>query len=223
MPPLTSFYILQKEFTKARNGYATDQVHAFLDKVAKDFSQMQDELTRLRKQSEDRTSEETIARTLLRAQHIADQTVSDAKSKAHTMVAEAEALAEDTTEHAQMQARISEEQARKRISQMDERLARRRQELDRAIETLREFERDYRVRLRGFVEGQLKLLEDATPVDSLAPPSSALEGVPGWDDKLPVPSAATTTPAGSDQSRRDTGEQLSSNGNSGADQLPARP
>jgi hypothetical protein len=107
-----------------------------------------------------------------------------------------------------------------RVSQLREHLARRGQELDRAIKTLRGFERDYRVRLRGFVEDQLKLLEDAAPVDSLAPPSSELEGLPGWDDEPPVAAAATPVPDGSVQFLRVAAEQLGTNGRKDVDQPP---
>jgi DivIVA domain-containing protein len=169
--------------------------------------------------------EEAIARALVMAQRMADQTVEEAKAKAKAMVAESEARAKnmtdqsqlrarDVTEAAQMRAReiseaaqmrardvteaaqarareltegletrykeriqsaeararVAEEQSRMQIAQVTEQVARRRQELDSSIEALRAFERDYRARLRGFVEGQLKALEDAAPSGPVAPP-----------------------------------------------------
>jgi hypothetical protein len=55
------------------------------------------------------------------------------------------------------------------IAQATEQVARRRQELESSIEALRAFERDYRARLRGFVEGQFRALEDAAPGYPLSP------------------------------------------------------
>ena len=186
--------------------------------------------------------EEAIARALVMAQRMADQTVDEAKVKAKSMVAEAEARAKNMTEQAQMRARevteaaqmrarevteaaqmrarevteaaqarareltegletrykeriqsaeararVAEEQARMQIAQATEQVARRRQELESSIEALRAFERDYRARLRGFVEGQLKALEDAAPSGPVAPPQPPGLGgnsrpLPGADD-----------------------------------------
>jgi DivIVA domain-containing protein len=236
MPPLTPLDIQHKEFTKAMRGYAMHEVDTFLDQVTEEFTRMQDEIARLRDQAssagppqpapvqqapapppppqavaaEARAGgEEAIARALVMAQRMADQTVEEAKVKAKSMVAEAEARAKNMTEQAQMRARevteaaqmrarevteaaqmrarevteaaqarareltegletrykeriqsaeararVAEEQARMQIAQATEQVARRRQELESSIEALRAFERDYRARLRGFVEGR---------------------------------------------------------------------
>jgi cell division initiation protein len=217
--PLTSSDIQQQQFTRGVRGYAMGQVDDFLAEVAEEVgrlhdelarlhderARLQDELARLRESPGDHASEEAIGRALLKAQQIADQTVEEARSKAQAMVADAEARAAQVTE-----------QARQRVAKMNEQMGRRRQELDRAIATLRGFERDYRVRLRGFVEDQLKLLEDATPADSLAPPAADLDALPDWDEE---PAAAT--PAGADQAIREALEQLDLNGRKGAERLPS--
>jgi DivIVA domain-containing protein len=220
--PLTSSDIQQKQFTRGVRGYAMGQVDDFLAEVAEQVgrlhderarlhderARLQDELARLRESPGDHAShanEEAIGRALLKAQQIADQTVEEARSKAQAMLADAEARAAQVTE-----------QARQRVAKMNEQMGRRRQELDRAIATLRGFERDYRVRLRGFVEDQLKLLEDATPADSLAPPATDLDALPDWDEE---PDAAT--PAGADQAIREALEQLDLNGRKGAERLPS--
>ena len=217
--PLTSSDIQQKQFTRGVRGYAMGQVDDFLAEVAEEVgrlhderarlhderARLQDELVRLRESPGDQPSEEAIGRALLKAQQIADQTVEEARSKAQAMLADAEARAAQVTE-----------QARQRVAKMNEQMGRRRQELDRAIATLRGFERDYRVRLRGFVEDQLKLLEDATPADSLAPPAADLDALPDWDEE---PAAAT--PAGADQAIREALEQLDLNGRKGAERLPS--
>src|SRR5574341_255373 len=242
MPPLTPLDIQHKEFTKAMRGYAMHEVDTFLDQITEEFTRLQDEIARLREQAANTQvgapsvmpapqppppppqhqplpqgpggGEEAIARALVMAQRMADQTVEEAKVKAKSMVVESEARAKNMTEQSQMRAReiteaaqmrarevteaaqarareltegletrykeriqsaeararVAEEQSRMQIAQVTEQVARRRQELESSIEALRAFERDYRARLRGFVEGQLKALEDAAPSGPVAPP-----------------------------------------------------
>ncbi|HEV2870372.1 MAG TPA: DivIVA domain-containing protein [Actinomycetota bacterium] len=210
--------------------------------------------------------EEAIARALVMAQRMADQTVEEAKVKAKSMVAEAEARAKNMTEQAQMRARevteaaqmrarevteaaqarareltegletrykeriqsaeararVAEEQARMQIAQATEQVARRRQELESSIEALRAFERDYRARLRGFVEGQLKALEDAAPSGPVAPPQPPGLGgnsrpLPGADD---LPALSTGARQSSYAALRDsTSDQLGHNGRDRVDRL----
>jgi DivIVA domain-containing protein len=221
--------------------------------------------------------EEAIARALVMAQRMADQTVEEAKVKAKSMVAEAEARAKNMTEQSQMRARevteaaqmrarevteaaqmrarevteaaqarareltegletrykeriqsaeararVAEEQARMQIAQATEQVARRRQELESSIEALRAFERDYRARLRGFVEGQLKALEDAAPSGPVAPPQPPGLGgnsrpLPGADD---LPALSTGARQSSYSSLRDTtSDQLGHNGRDRVDRL----
>ena len=221
--------------------------------------------------------EEAIARALVMAQRMADQTVEEAKVKAKSMVTEAEARAKNMTEQAQMRARevteaaqmrarevteaaqrrarevteaaqarareltegletrykeriqsaeararVAEEQARMQIAQATEQVARRRQELESSIEALRAFERDYRARLRGFVEGQLKALEDAAPSGPVAPPQPPGLGgnsrpLPGADD---LPALSTGARQSSYSARRDsTADQLGHTGRDRVDRL----
>jgi DivIVA domain-containing protein len=292
MPPLTPLDIQHKEFTKAMRGYAMHEVDTFLDQVTEEFTRMQDEIARLRDQAssagppqpapvqqapapppppqavaaEARAGgEEAIARALVMAQRMADQTVEEAKVKAKSMVAEAEARAKNMTEQAQMRARevteaaqmrarevteaaqmrareltegletrykeriqsaeararVAEEQARMQIAQATEQVARRRQELESSIEALRAFERDYRARLRGFVEGQLKALEDAAPSGPVAPPQPP--GIGGNSRPLPgsedLPALSTGARQNSYSALRDSGDQLGHNGRDRVDRL----
>jgi DivIVA domain-containing protein len=307
MPPLTPLDIQHKEFTKAMRGYAMHEVDTFLDQVTEEFTRMQDEIARLREQAANASAapapapqpapvaqapppqqqpapeprvgggEEAIARALVMAQRMADQTVDDAKVKAKSMVSEAEARAKNMTEQSQMRARevteaaqmrareiteaaqmrarevtetaqarareltegletrykeriqsaeararVAEEQARMQIAQATEQVARRRQELESSIEALRAFERDYRARLRGFVEGQLKALEDAAPSGPVAPPQPPGLGgnsrpLPGSDD-LPALSTGATRQS-SYSALRDPSDQLGANGRDRVDRL----
>jgi DivIVA domain-containing protein len=306
MPPLTPLDIQHKEFTKAMRGYAMHEVDTFLDQVTEEFTRLQDEVSRLREQAanggisasppppappsvapaaqapapqvEPRAGEEAIARALVMAQRMADQTVEEAKVKAKSMVSEAEGRSKNTTEQAQLRARevteaaqmrarevteaaqmrarevtetaqarareltegletrykeriqsaeararVAEEQARMQIAQATEQVARRRQELESSIEALRAFERDYRARLRGFVEGQLKALEDAAPSGPVAPnPPPGLGGnnsrpLPGSDDLPALPTGARQVNS-SYQGLRE-GDQLGHNGRDRVDRL----
>jgi DivIVA domain-containing protein len=301
MPPLTPLDIQHKEFTKAMRGYAMHEVDTFLDQVTEEFTRMQDEIARLRDQASSAApppptpmqqapppppqpvaaegragGEEAIARALVMAQRMADQTVEEAKVKAKSMVAEAEARAKNMTEQSQMRARevteaaqmrarevteaaqvrarevteaaqarareltegletrykeriqsaeararVAEEQARMQIAQASEQVARRRQELESSIEALRAFERDYRARLRGFVEGQLKALEDAAPSGPVAPPQPP--GIGGNSRPLPgaedLPALSTGARQNSYSALRDSGDQLGHNGRDRVDRL----
>ena len=123
---------------------------------------------------------------------------------------------------AEARARVAEEQARMQIAQATEQVARRRQELESSIEALRAFERDYRARLRGFVEGQLKALEDAAPSGPVAPPQPPGLGgnsrpLPGADD---LPALSTGARQTSYSALRDSGsDQLGHNGRDRVDRL----
>jgi hypothetical protein len=165
-------------------------------------------------QTNEANTEEAIARALVMAQRMANQTVEEAKVKARSMITEAEARAKNMTEQAHMRARevteaaqmrarevteaaqmrarevteaaqarareltegletrykeriqsaeararVAEEQARMQIAQAAEQVARRRQELQNSIDALAAFERDYRARLRDFVEAQLQSMD----------------------------------------------------------------
>src|SRR6266487_2700803 len=223
--------------------------------------------------------EEAIARALVTAQRMADQTVEEAKVKAKSMVAESEARAKSLTEQSQMRAReiteaaqmrarelteaaqmrarevteaaqarareltegletrykeriqsaeararVAEEQSRMQIAQVTEQVARRRQELESSIEALRAFERDYRARLRGFVEGQLKALEDAAPSGPVAPPQPPGLGagnsrpLPGSDD-LPALSTGGRQVNNSYSALRDPTTDQLGNGRDRVDRL----
>src|SRR6266536_2298613 len=284
MPPLTPLDIQHKEFTKAMRGYAMHEVDTFLDQITEEFTRLQDEIARLREQaanaqvggpavvmappqapppppqhqpaSQTGSGEEAIARALVMAQRMADQTVEEAKVKAKSMVAESEARAKSLTEQSQMRARELTEAAQMRAREVTEaaqarareltegletrykeriqsaeararvaeEVARRRQELESSIEALRAFERDYRARLRGFVEGQLKALEDAAPSGPVAPnPPPGLSGnnsrpLPGSEDLPALPTGARQV-NNSYPLREAAGDQLGHNGRDRVDRM----
>ena len=143
-------------------------------------------------------------------------------SRARELTEGLETRYKERIQSAEARARVAEEQARMQIAQATEQVARRRQELESSIEALRAFERDYRARLRGFVEGQLKALEDAAPSGPVAPPQPPGLGgnsrpLPGADD---LPALSTGARQSSYSALRDsTSDQLGHNGRDRVDRL----
>jgi hypothetical protein len=144
-----------------------------------------------------------------------------AQARARELTEGLETRYKERIQSAEARARVAEEQARMQIAQATEQVARRRQELESSIEALRAFERDYRARLRGFVEGQLKALEDAAPSGPVAPPQPPGLGgnsrpLPGADD---LPALSTGARQSSYSSLRDNSDQLGHNGRDRVDRL----
>jgi len=156
------------------------------------------------------------------AQVRAREVTETAQARARELTEGLETRYKERIQSAEARARVAEEQARMQIAQATEQVARRRQELESSIEALRAFERDYRARLRGFVEGQLKALEDAAPSGPVAPnPPPGLGGnnsrpLPGSDDLPALPTGARQT--NSYQALRE-GDQLGHNGRDRVDRL----
>jgi hypothetical protein len=144
-----------------------------------------------------------------------------AQARARELTEGLETRYKERIQSAEARARVAEEQARMQIAQATEQVARRRQELESSIEALRAFERDYRARLRGFVEGQLKALEDAAPAGPVAPPQppglgNSSRPLPGAED---LPALSTGARQNSYSALRDAGDQLGHNGRDRVDRL----
>jgi hypothetical protein len=156
------------------------------------------------------------------AQMRAREVTEAAQARARELTEGLETRYKERIQSAEARARVAEEQARMQIAQATEQVARRRQELESSIEALRAFERDYRARLRGFVEGQLKALEDAAPSGPVAPPQPPGLGgnsrpLPGADD---LPALSTGARQTSYSALRDSGsDQLGHNGRDRVDRL----
>jgi DivIVA domain-containing protein len=93
-------------------------------------------------------SQEAAMRMLAMAQKTAEDTVSDAKRDADRVLSEARAKAEQLE-------RESQERHRNALGSLDGE----RERLERKIEELRSFEREYRARLKSYLEGQLRDLD----------------------------------------------------------------
>lgn len=121
---------------------------------------------------------------LAEARTKSEQLLSDARSKADSMVNEARTRAETMLNDARTRAETLERQARDKATTMEREAQRKYTEtmnnmntekngLNKKIEELRTIEREYRTRLRGFLESQLRELDDR---GSAAPASTPASG-----------------------------------------------
>ncbi|RSN48251.1 MULTISPECIES: DivIVA domain-containing protein [Actinomadura] len=130
---------------------------------------------------------DTAARVLALAQQTADQAIADARREADETLGRARREAEEILGKARRQADQIVSEARSRAEALDrdaqERhrqvmgsLVQQREELEREVDNLRAFEREYRSRLKVYLEGQLRDLEaGSTETGAFA----AVPGAPG--------------------------------------------
>jgi DivIVA domain-containing protein len=108
---------------------------------------------------------------LAEARTKSEQLISDARAKSDSMVNESRARAETMLNDARTRAETLETTTRDKVTTMEREAQRKYTEtmnglnakksgLDKNIEELRTIEREYRTRLRGFLESQLKELDD---------------------------------------------------------------
>src|ERR1700739_1925491 len=134
---------------------------------------------------------DTAARVLSLAQQTADQAIADARREADEtlgrarreadeVLTKARRQAEQITGDARARAESLERDAQERHRQAMGSLVQTREELERRVDDLRAFEREYRSRLKAYLEGQLRDLEAGVtdsgtfPVVPPAPPSPQL-------------------------------------------------
>jgi DivIVA domain-containing protein len=132
-------------------------------------------------------SQEAAMRMLAMAQKTAEDTVSDAKRDADRLLNEARAKADQLE-------RETQERHRSVLGNLDGE----RERLERKIEELRSFEREYRARLKSYLEGQLRDLDGrAEGVQPTAPrPVAAVPaGVGASVGGGQAPSAPTAAPS----------------------------
>ena len=113
---------------------------------------------------------DTAARVLALAQQTADQAIADARREADEtlgrarreadeILGKARRQAEQITSDARARAESLERDAQERHRQAMGSLVQQREELERRVDDLRAFEREYRSRLKAYLEGQLRDLE----------------------------------------------------------------
>ncbi|CAG7632655.1 DivIVA domain-containing protein [Actinacidiphila bryophytorum] len=147
---------------------------------------------------------DSAARVLSLAQQTADQAIAEARSEANKIVGEARSRAEGLERDARAKADALERDAQEKHRVAMGSLESARATLERKVEDLRGFEREYRTRLKSYLESQLRQLENQAD-DSLAPPRTTPSA-----PSLPSPSPMGGTMGGSSM-----GNGSMSNGMSG--------
>ena len=150
---------------------------------------------------------DTAARVLALAQQTADQAIADARREADEtlgrarreadeILGKARRQAEQITSDARARAESLERDAQERHRQAMGSLVQQREELERRVDDLRAFEREYRSRLKAYLEGQLRDLEAGAadsgtfPAIMTGPQSSMSGGMPRMESRNSQPAVA---------------------------------
>ncbi len=121
--------------------------------------QMQQELEQVRQGGAPAAAdggEQQALRVLMMAQRTADDHVADARREADKVLSEARAKADEVTRDARGKAEALELDARQRHQEAMGGLETKRSALQKHIEELKAFEREYRTRLKAYLERQLR-------------------------------------------------------------------
>jgi DivIVA domain-containing protein len=103
--------------------------------------------------------EQQALRVLMMAQRTADEHVSDARREADKLLTDARAKADELTGTARAKADALERDARQKHQEVMGSLDSKRSALQKHIEELKQFEREYRTRLKAYLESQLRDLD----------------------------------------------------------------
>jgi DivIVA domain-containing protein len=159
---------------------------------------------------------EAAAKVLALAQKTADELVADAKAEANKLLSDAKSRSEqldaDTkTRHDKLEAEARqhkeavERELRERRQQAFGSLESERNKLESAVESLRAFEREYRGRLKAYLEGQLRQLEGSALSDNSQQPAPSANAVnasaPAGAGTAAAPGRAVTRLLEDDQRR----------------------
>lgn len=186
---LTPDDIVNYPLKQAVRGYSVQQVDDLLDQVADTIERLQRRASDVEERlgrSEERLAaasetETTLKRTLVTAQRAAEQSLEEAKERSSELIDDARREAASIVEQARLEAEELRVEALQAARAEEAEIRRRRQALEGHIEALRIFEREYRARLRGHLEEQLRLLDEVStrPLNA-----SSDEGVPALDDEV---------------------------------------
>ncbi len=197
---------LEKALTQGSDGASQQlvAVQQQLDQTQRELSETRQQLQQVQQRPDGQaalSSEDHVAQAvqmLALAQQTADNHLAQSKAEAERLLAEANANARSTVSEAQAQAEKHVGEAQARATQLDEesttratrtvrdaeqraatiteQLEQRKDALERRLEQLRTFEREYRVRLKNYLESQLRDLDAsgrAEPATQDATASSA--------------------------------------------------
>ncbi|MGH3272941.1 MAG: DivIVA domain-containing protein [Streptosporangiaceae bacterium] len=152
---------------------------------------------------------DTAARVLALAQQTADQAIADARREADDTLGRARREADDIltkarrqseqiTSDARARAESLERDAQERHRQAMGSLVQSREELERRVDDLRAFEREYRSRLKAYLEGQLRDLEAGAADSGVFPAiSAAPQSAPTGPSRMDARTSGQPSPAGS--------------------------
>lgn len=118
---------------------------------------------------------EASERQVNEARAQAEQHLGEARSKADALLSDSQSKASATEQAAQSRAQELTTAAERKEAEILRGLAERRSVLERRIETLRAFESEYRSRVHGFLQNQLKELESQPPLEPDASAADAPE------------------------------------------------
>jgi DivIVA domain-containing protein len=174
---------------RLREGYDEDEVDAFLDEVEAELTRLYKESADLRAQlatAQTRPQSKSAppvpaapareaapvqaaasagdgadaaTRILQLAQRTADEAVSEARSKSDRIINEARGQADKMLSEARSRSEAMDREGRERQQAMVGSLEQQRVDLERQVENLRAFEREYRTRLKSYLESQLRDLD----------------------------------------------------------------
>ncbi|HEX6871298.1 MAG TPA: DivIVA domain-containing protein [Micromonosporaceae bacterium] len=143
--------------------------------------------------------EQQALRVLMMAQRTADEHVSDARREADKLLTDARTKADELTRDARAKAEALERDARQRHQEVMGSLDTKRTALQKHIEELKQFEREYRTRLKAYLESQLRDLDgrgQGIEAELTRPAPAAADGATtGGGGKLAAAGAGGATPA----------------------------
>lgn len=133
---------------------------------------------------------DSAARVLALAQQTADQAIAEARNEANKIVGEARTRADGLEREARGKAEALERDAQEKHRVAMGTLEQARASLERKVEDLRAFEREYRQRLKSYLESQMRQLESNSSDESSALARSATSSFSSGVPQLgPGPSA----------------------------------
>ncbi|MGH2751983.1 MAG: DivIVA domain-containing protein [Actinomycetota bacterium] len=158
--------IHDKQFHDEWRGYNREEVDDFLDRVAEALEQTQragESLTarvaELESQlSQAREGEQMLKKTLVTAQHHAEEAVASARARADKLVEEATERGRGLLEEARNKATTIESEARKKAQETERAGEQRKRDLESSIEKLRVLEVETKQKLKAFLDGQQRSL-----------------------------------------------------------------
>jgi DivIVA domain-containing protein len=155
-------------------GALTDDQHLKAARVLSLAQDTADRLTGTAKSESDKLLSDARANAdamLSEARHTAETTVAEARQRADAMLADAQTRSETQLRQAQEKADALQADAERKHSEIMGTINQQRTVLEGRLEQLRTFEREYRTRLKTYLESQLEELGQrgsAAPVDSSA-------------------------------------------------------